>query len=77
MSRLDPKVSEENRLAWITAKHLKVLDALRYAADLEVSRWLKENPIIGELQTEKGKSYYYWNYVSDSKVEVKPFYCPQ
>ena len=40
MSRLDPKVAEENRLAFIrdTAESLK---------KKQIAQWLKENPAIG------------------------------
>ena len=71
MSRLDPKVQAANK-KWFARVDARQ-NELRAMADREIMQWLRENPIIGELQTEKGKSYYYWNYVSDSKVEVLPF----
>jgi hypothetical protein len=74
MSRLDQKVEEENRLAFITDKRVKYLDELRDSADLEIRDWLRANPMVGELQTEKGKTYYFWDTVSDCKVEVFPFW---
>ena len=74
MSRLDQKVAEVNRLAFIAEKNAKPLNALRAAADLEIRSWLRANPMVGELQTEKGKTYYFWDTVSDCKVEVFPFW---
>jgi len=73
MSRLDQKVEEENRLAFIADKKAKVLDELRASADLEIRNWLRANPEIGELQTAKGKTYYIWDEILDCHQSIQPF----
>ena len=48
MSRLDPKVAEENRLAFIR-------DAAESLKKKQIAQWLKENPDIGA--TSSGRFY--------------------
>ena len=48
MSRLDPKVAEENRLAFIR-------DAAESLKKKQIAQWLKENPDIAS--TSSGRFY--------------------
>ena len=73
MSRLDQKVEEENRLAFIADKKAKSLDELRATADRDIRDWLRENPEIGELVTPKGMKYYFTDWVLDRTVYLNPF----
>ncbi len=73
MSRLDQKVEEENRLAFIADKKAKRMDALRAAADLEIRDWMRARPEIGDLQTSKGKTYYIWDEILDCHQSIQPF----
>lgn len=46
MSRLDPKVAEENRLAFIR-------DAAESLKKKQIAQWLKENPDIGATSSAR------------------------
>lgn len=62
MSRLDPKVQEENRVAWN-----KAVAAEKHAE--KVAAWLAANPDIGI--TSGG---YYYKVVDGKAVEVEEFH---
>jgi len=63
MSRLDSKVAEENRLAFI--KHQKAIKEAETTA-----KWLKDNPQIGTLCNGDDVKFYFFN-ADNEMVMVK------
>jgi hypothetical protein len=66
MSRLDPKIVEQNRLAYLKNKQDLIDDYIADKKSSWVAVWLKENPHIGVLN---GGTYY--KIVNDEKVNVE------
>jgi|TARA_R110000822_G_scaffold80570_1_gene191951 hypothetical protein len=66
MSRLDPRVAEQNRVAYLRDIEDKKAWDIANKKACEVAAWLKENSHIGVLN---GGTYY--KIVNDEKVNVE------
>ena len=65
MSRLDSKVAEANRVAFI-----KDQEAIRRAEI--TAKWLKDNPHIGTLNNRHGVRFYFFNEDNDIVIVEQP-----
>ena len=65
MSRLDSKVAEANRVAFI-----KDQEAIRKAEI--TAKWLKDNPHIGTLNNRHGVRFYFFNEDNDIVIVEQP-----
>ena len=65
MSRLDSKVAEASRVAFI-----KDQEAIRRAEI--TAKWLKDNPHIGTLNNRHGVRFYFFNEDNDIVIVEQP-----